>query len=120
MNPGNHSRRGFLERSFGALTIAAGLPAWYARELLADEQEKEAAARKTIGPNDQIVMGAIGVGGQGTGIMRAAMKQKGVKFVAVCDLDDGHLEKGAKTVGGDCAKYHDFREMLAREKLDAV
>ncbi|MHC5543092.1 Gfo/Idh/MocA family protein, partial [Singulisphaera rosea] len=120
MSPmGNLSRRGFLERSFGALA-AAGLPAWYAREVMADEQEKAAEARKRIGPNDQIVMGAIGVGGQGTGIMKAAMKQKGVKFVAVCDLDDDRLNKAADVVGKDCAKYHDFRELLARNDLDAV
>src|SRR3954470_9473073 len=98
MNAENLSRRGFLERSFAFLTVGAGLPAWYAREVLAQEQEKADAARKPVGPNDQIVMGAIGLGGQGTGIMKAAMKQKGVKFVAVCDLDDDRLEKGAKAV----------------------
>jgi predicted dehydrogenase len=102
------------------MTLGAGLPAWYAREVLAQEQEKAAASRKRTGPNDRIVMGAIGLGGQGTSIMKAAKKQKGVKFVAVCDLDDGRLKKGAAEAGGDCASYHDFRELLARDDLDAV
>ncbi|MGA7501092.1 MAG: hypothetical protein WBX00_30540 [Isosphaeraceae bacterium] len=35
------------------------------------------------GPNDQIVMGAIGVGRQGTGDMKWAKCKPGVKFVAV-------------------------------------
>jgi predicted dehydrogenase len=118
---GSLSRRGFFDRSLAALTIA-GLPLWYAREVMAEQQEREAAAQKAkkLGPNDQIVMAAIGVGGQGTSIMKAAKKKAGVKFVAVCDLDDDRRKKAADQVGGDCHQYKDFRELLAKEQLDAV
>jgi predicted dehydrogenase len=111
-----------MDRSLSALTIGAGLPLWYAREVLADQEEKAGANVKAAkgGPGDQIVMGAIGVGGQGTGIMKWAMKKPGVKFVAVCDVDAGHRKKAAEVVGKDCREYSDFREMLAKEKLDAV
>ena len=123
MEKGNWSRRGFLENSVAALT-AAGLPAWYASAAVAAQQEKDAAERKQNGPNDEIVIGAIGVGGQGTGIMKAAMDKKGVRCVAVCDVDAGHRDKAAAEVNkkfkGDCRKYNDFRELLAKEKLDAV
>jgi myo-inositol 2-dehydrogenase / D-chiro-inositol 1-dehydrogenase len=69
---GSLSCRGFMDRSLAALTIGAGLPLWYAREVLAAQQERESTVRKASqrGPNDQIVMGAIGVGGQGTGDMK--------------------------------------------------
>jgi predicted dehydrogenase len=118
---GTLSRRGFLDRSLAGLTIA-GLPLWYAREVLAESQKRDAAAEKIkkAGPNDQIVMAAIGVGGQGTGIMKAAMKKPGVKVIAVCDLDDSHAKEAAQKVGKDCRVYKDFRELLARERLDAV
>jgi len=119
MSHGTLSRRGFLERSTGAM-LAAGFPLWYAREVLADEQEKQAAARKKVGPNDTILMGAIGVGGQGTSIMKWAKSKPGVKFVAVCDVDEDRTGKAAKEVGNDCATYHDFRELVERKDLDAV
>jgi predicted dehydrogenase len=65
-------------------------------------------------------MGAIGVGGQGTGIMKWAKGKPGVKFVAVCDVDAEPRKKAAAEVGKDCRQYGDFRELLAKEKLDAV
>src|SRR5580658_6777896 len=104
------SRRGFLDRSLAALTLA-GLPLWYAREVQAQAEERDAADKKIkqLGPNDQIVMAAIGVGGQGTGIMKAAKRKKGVKFIAVCDLDSDHCKKAAKEIGKDCHEYKDFR-----------
>ena len=58
MQRGNLSRRGFLAKSLGAMT-AAGLPIWFANEMLVDAQEKDAKKEKT-GANDRIVMGAIG------------------------------------------------------------
>jgi predicted dehydrogenase len=118
----NLSRRGFLNRSLSALSIGAGLPLWYAREVLAAQDEKKATLRKASrrGPNDRIVMGAIGVGGQGTGNMKWAKKKPGVKYVAVCDVDAEHCKKAALEIGKDCHQYGDFREMLDKEQLDAV
>ncbi len=118
------SRRGFLDRAMAGLTIGAGLPAWYARTALAEAQEAGARARRKIGPNEQIVMAAIGVGGQGSYIMKKAMAHPGVRFVAVCDVDADRREKAAAAVKdkqkGDCATYADFRELLARGDIDAV
>ena len=118
---GTLSRRGFLDRSVATLTIS-GIPLWYAREVMAEQQQRDVVNEKAkkAGPNDQIVMAAIGVGGQGTGIMKSAKGKPGVKFVAVCDIDVDHAKKAAKVVGNDCHEYHDFRELLSREDLNAV
>jgi predicted dehydrogenase len=119
---GNLSRRGFMDRSLAAFSIGAGLPLWYARETLAGQEERQSAVSKARrrGPSDQVVMAAIGVGGQGTGIMKWAKSKPGVRYVAVCDLDESHCKKAAAEVGKDCRQYNDFRELLEKEKLDAV
>jgi predicted dehydrogenase len=132
MTQGNLSRRGFLDRSTAAM-IGAGIPAWFAREAFADDQEKKAAeARKKIGPNDEIVIGLIGCGGQGTYVTKVATKQKGVRIGAVCDVDASKVEKatddlvkevaknGGKLDPNDVAKYHDFRELVLNPNLNAV
>ncbi len=119
---GSLSRRGFIDRSVATLTLGVGLPLWYAREIVAGQEEKQASVRKASrrGPNDQIVMAAIGVGGQGTGIMKWAKGKPGVKFVAVCDVDSERRQKAADVIGKDCHQYADFRQLLDGEKIDAV
>ena len=119
------SRRGFLDRTTTAL-LAAGLPAWFAREVAADDATKAQAPKRKVGPNDQIRLGLIGCGGQGTYVMKNALKDKGVMVVAVCDPDAGRRDAAANDVvklGGkaaDIQKYADFRELVARDDLDAV
>ncbi len=79
-----------------------------------------------LSPSDRIVMATIGTGSQGTGNMRELLKLKGqLQFVALCDVDKNHLEAARSIVNkannnNDCRTYGDFRELLAKEKLDAV
>lgn len=76
-------------------------------------------------PSDKIVMGAIGVGRQGSGDMRAFLAQPDTHMAAICDVNQANAERGATAVNiryGDtaCKIYGDYREMLARPDLDAV
>ncbi len=85
-----------------------------------------------VAPSNRVVMGCIGVGGQGTGNMQAFLNQPEVQVVAVCDVDANHKARAKKIVqdfyaqqgksaGGDgCAEYRDFREVTARQDIDAV
>jgi len=103
----------------------------------------------TIAPSNRIAMGFIGVGGMGTNNMRAFLEQGDVQVVAVCDVvkasnEYGHWYKkgwqGAwfgreparkivndyysqKNLSGSydgCDAYNDFRNIIARDDVDAV
>jgi myo-inositol 2-dehydrogenase / D-chiro-inositol 1-dehydrogenase len=100
MNRGTLSRRGFVARSLSTLALA-GLPAWFARETFAQDEAAK-AKQKPVGPNDRIVMGAIGTGSRGMDILKEAKR------------------KALRELGGDCAEYGDFRELLEQKDLDAM
>jgi len=72
-------------------------------------------------PSNRIMMGCIGMGSQGTGNMRGFKGKAGCDVVAVCDVDVGHREKARQIAGlGVSSSYTDFRELLARDDIDAV
>jgi len=79
----------------------------------------------SVAPSNRIVMGCIGVGGQGTFNMKAFMSEPDALVVAACDVDKDHVEKARQTINErysneDCKTYTDFRELLARDDIDAV
>jgi len=113
------TRRGFLKT---AAVIAA--PAVIPASVLGAEDRPP--------PSERIVMGCIGVGGMGKGNMRSFMGYPEVQMVAVCDVDK-RMRAEAKKIVEDhyakqtesgaykgCAEYNDFRELLARDDIDAV
>jgi len=78
-----------------------------------------------VAPSDKIVMGCIGVGSQGTGNMRGFLNKKAVRVVAVCDVDEHHFSRAKNIVDNHyydkaCATYLNFRDLIARQDLDAV
>ena len=126
MQRGQLSRRGFLEGTVGTLA-AAGLPLWFAKEVVAEEAKKAAEKAKPVAANDQIVMGAIGIGSpqsRGRHIYGEARKIEGVRYVAACDVDANHLkraiEKDMAPRDKDVKGYADFRELLDDKNINAV
>ena len=79
-----------------------------------------------VAPSERIVMGAIGLGGRGSGDLGWMLGESDVQFVAVCDVRKGSREAARNAVNGrynnkDCAEYRDMRELLAqRTDIDAV
>src|SRR5210317_1837196 len=76
-------------------------------------------------PSGQITIGCIGVRGMGSGNMRNFMRKSGSRVVAVCDVDSKVLAQRVNDVNShykneDCKAYKDYRELVAREDIDAV
>ena len=111
------SRRRFLKDAAGVGLGAAAFPAIVPGSAL--------GADGAVAPSERIVMGAIGVGSQGTGNMRGFLNRDVVQYVGACDVDRAHRERAKNLIdqkyeNKDCVAYLDYRELLARGDLDAV
>jgi predicted dehydrogenase len=121
LHKGNLSRRGFLQQSTAGLA-AAGLPLWYAREIVAAQDEQK---DKKPSANDRITLGVIGSGDRSKQLIGDLGRHKNqVQILACCDVDRRHRNEVAGIVkqrwGNECAAYEDFRELCARKDIQAV
>jgi predicted dehydrogenase len=110
------SRRSFLRRC-SATAAATGLPLWFVERELAQAAEPA----KVLAANDRPAIALIGCGGQGCGDARDAMRFGDI--VAVCDVDQGHVERAAKdfTKNGKVPeKFSDFRKLLERGDIHCI
>jgi predicted dehydrogenase len=95
-----------------------------------------------VAPSNRITMGCIGVGNEGTSDMKRFLKDERVQVLAVCDpnresagywdgaiggrapamryADKAAAERAGKTSYTACAGYEDFRDVLARDDIQAV
>lgn len=68
--------------------------------------------------NETIGIGAIGVGGRGSGIGHSAA---GFGVMLACaDVDRSHAEKFASRYEGKCETYQDYRKVLDRKDIQVV
>jgi predicted dehydrogenase len=67
-------------------------------------------------PSDELTRGVIGVGGMG----RGHMTYDGARLLAVCDVDQDHLDLALEAAGPEVDGYSDYRELLARPDIDIV
>jgi predicted dehydrogenase len=107
------SRRRFLGTAAAAITLPLILPGC-----------ATSFARRTK-PSNRIHIGVVGWGMQGPSNTKSLLVEDDCQVVAACDLDPGNRQKAVNTINDhydnkDCAAYHDYREMMAREDLDAV
>jgi hypothetical protein len=75
--------------------------------------------------SERIVMGGIGIGNMGSGDLGAFLGRNDVQYVAVSDVRKGAAETAQKRVNdryktSDCKIHGDFRDLLARQDIDAV
>ncbi len=98
------TRRGFMARAASAVGAFSIVP----RHVL--------GGALFTAPSEQLTRAVIGVGGMGTG----HLGYNDGKLLAVCDVDQGHLDKALAAVEKDVKGYRDFREVLARPDIDIV
>jgi predicted dehydrogenase len=78
---------------------------------------------RVLGANDEIRIATIGVGSQGSGHTRVFGKIPGVRYVAVCDADQNHVDRAVKSFEKNGVKvdgYTDMRKLLDRKDIDAI
>ena len=112
------SRRTFLGR-LGAAALAAGATP----HVLAAHDRRgvaERMARQYRSANDQINLAVIGAGGMGMADVATAVSVPGVKLVAAADVYGGRLDSAREAYGSDLFTTRDYREILARDDIDAV
>jgi len=117
MNSHSLPRRRFLTSTGVAAGSAVAAPYVITSKALGDATTPPAS--------DRIVMGGIGIGNMGKGDQGAFLGRPDVQYVAVCDVrkqwrDEGKQRADAKYGTKDCAACVDFRELLARDDVDAV
>ena len=102
MSSKNNARRKFIKS--GALGLAAFTIV-----------PRHVLGRGHVAPSDKLRIAGIGAGGKGESDLSEFAKSPRVEIVALADVDD---RASAKTRGrfSKANYYHDFREMLDKEK----
>ena len=111
------TRRKFLG-SLAAGALAAGATP-HAISAARRREVEILTARRHRSPNDRIQVAVIGAGGMGTADVTTALRVPGVQLVAAADCYDGRL-RAVRERHGNVFTTRDYREILARDDVDAV
>ncbi len=107
MKSNSINRRHFLS------TTALAATSWTARSY-----------SQVAGANDDIRIAVVGFGGRGGSHISAFSKMKGVRLVALCDVDAKVLEAQVKKVSeatkGSVEGFKDIRALLDAKNIDAI
>jgi len=108
------NRRKFITTTGAAIALPLILPGC----------ASSAFTRRT-NPSNRINLGVIGMGWQGPSNTQSFLALQECQVVAACDIDAKHLQGALDMVNDhygnkDCKGYHDYKELLARDDIDAV
>ena len=107
-------RRSFLKTS--ALASAS-------LSLLPTRGRSQSVTGRVRGANEDIRVAVIGFNGRGKSHISGFRDLKGVRIVALCDVDQTVLDKGVKEFkdrGETVTGYQDIRKLLENADIDAV
>lgn len=107
MNKRHHfTRRDFLKTSLASLAALTIVP----RHVL--------GGPGFTPPSEILTRAVIGTGGMGMSHVKGI--NTACKLLAVCDVDEKHLQTAVQAAGPDVKGYKDFRDVLARKDIDIV
>ena len=113
----NLSRRGFIKASAAAFSIPYIVPS---------------SVFGANAPSNRINVGAIGTGRMGRGDIMDIIGFDEVRIIAACDVDKNRVKDAKKLIEGKyaqqtssgdykgCDMYGDYRELIARDDIDAI
>jgi predicted dehydrogenase len=79
------------------------------------------AASRTLGANDRIRLGFIGLGNRGDQVLDAFLEHRAAaEVVAICDIHQPYLDFAATKIGTSPRQFRDYRRLLEMRDLDAV
>ena len=118
-----HRMTGTTRRQFLAGAAALAAPCLVPASAL--------GGRGRVAPGDRIGVGIIGVGGRGGVHVKTLLGMEQAQILAVCDPQrlrrdgrkqqiDKHYAAAAGRAYKGCGSHNDFRELLARDDIDAV
>lgn len=80
----------------------------------------EGAPAVTKNSGDQVRFGIVGTGSRGAYLLKHLKGIDNGHCLAVCDIKQEALDLAASTIGTNPTKYKDYRELIARNDLDAI
>lgn len=114
-------RRQFLKQAAVSAACTVGFPYFVPSSALGRDG--------AVAPSNRVALGSIGVGVKGRANTRGLMSF-GAQMVAICDVDEKNRQKSLQEIKNhyakkqaqykDCTAYNDFRNLLARDDIDAV
>lgn len=104
MSKNNINRKSFLKSTLGTLGLFSIVP----RSVL--------GGTGYTAPSDELTKAVIGVGMMGKG----HLTYPGSRLVAVCDIDQKHLQQALNITDEGVRGYTNYREVLAQDDIDVV
>src|SRR5208337_4685637 len=110
----NFTRRNFIQTAAGAAGLALATKAIAL-------PEPAYAQQWAAGPNGATVhFGIIGIGMQGSGLLKNSVELPGTKCIAACDLWDGRHTLAREIAGPDITTTRRYQELLANKDIQAL
>jgi predicted dehydrogenase len=112
--------RPFSRRRFISLTASAAGATIAGKAILLDPTPAWGMPQ-AVAPSDRVRFGMIGIGMQGSGLMRNSIQLPGIQCVAACDLYDGRHEVAREIASSTTLPVtRRYQDLLDNKEIDCV